>query len=276
MCRVLGVSRSGYYAFCRRRPSRRALANVRILEEIRRVHRENHQTYGSPRVHAELKARGIACGRHRVGRLMRTAGIAAKMRRRYRTTTRARTGARYAPDRVQRNFVASRLHEVWTSDITYIWTSEGWLYLAVVLDLLSRVVVGWATGIRINAELVCDAVRSAIVRYRPHGEVIFHSDRGSQYTSDTLKGFLKEQMVASQITFLQSHGASCYDNAVTESLFHSLKTEWVCFEHYETRRDGHDSVFKYFETFYNRTRRNSSLGYLSPSQKMDNYINEKA
>ena len=233
------------------------------------MHEASHKTYGSPRVHAELRARGIACGRHRVERLMRQANIAAKMRHRYRVTTRQRAGARYAPDRLQRNFVAERPHQVWTSDITYIWTQEGWLYLAVVLDLMSRMVVGWATSARINAELVRDAISVAIARHHPHGEVVMHSDRGSQYTSELLIEFLANQQALSSITFLRSNGASCYDDAVSESFFHSLKSEWVVFEHYETRQDGHDSLFNYIEVFYNRQRRHSSLGYLTPEQKIN-------
>jgi transposase InsO family protein len=270
MCKVLGASRSGYYRFRQHIVRDREIANVRLLHEIRIVHEESHGIYGSPRIFVELQARGISCGRHRVERLMQGAGIVAKICRRYRVTTRARKGAQYCPDRLQRRFDVERVHQVWTSDITYIWTGEGWLYLAVVLDLKSRMVVGWATGERIDALLVCRAVGAAVTRYRPSGEIIFHSDRGSQYTSQALVKFIGEQ----HVKFLQSHGLSCYDNAVTESFFHTLKTESVHFEHYESRLDGHRSLFHYIEVFYNRNRRHSSLGYLTPEEKMQEQLNQ--
>lgn len=220
MCSVLGVSRSGYYAFTRRTPSRRELANVRLLEKIRAAHEESHGIYGSPRIHRVLAKNGISCGRHRVARLMAKEEISARSRKRFRKTTKPRTGARVAPDLVQRHFVAERPHQVWTSDITYIWTMEGWLYLAVVLDLFSRAIVGWATSARIDAALVCQAFDRAFRRQRPWGELITHSDRGGQYTSDMYVNLINAQ----SFTVRLSHGLSCYDNAVTESFFHTLKT----------------------------------------------------
>jgi putative transposase len=232
MCEVLGASRSGYHKFCQGRVSQRVEANVRILEHIKTIHTESRGTYGSPRVHRELKRRGLACGRHRTARLMATAGIVGRARQRFRTTTKQRKSAIASPDLLKRDFSAERPHEVWTSDITYIWTDEGWLYLAVILDLCTRAVVGWATGARIYAELVCSALTRALSRYRPDWNLIMHSDRGSQYTSELFRKLLKKQPVPLE----QSNGLSCFDNAVTESFFHSLKTELVSFERYHSLR----------------------------------------
>ena len=261
MCKVLGVSQSGYYSFAKGEISSRELANRKLLEEIRTVHSTSRETYGSHRVYRELRSKGMACGRHRVARLMAKAGIVARARRRFRITTKTKAGARYAPDQLQRSFTAERPHAVWTSDITYIWTSEGWLYLAVVLDLYSRLIVGWATSARIDASLVCRAVNSALVRYQPGMKVIFHSDRGSQYTSEMVRKLID---VNKHLPLVASHGLSCYDNAISESFFHTLKTELVFFENYKTRQEGHESLFDYIEVFYNRQRLHSSLNYRTP------------
>lgn len=266
MCKVLQASRSGYYAHMQGRVGPRAQANRVLLEEIQAVHAYSRETYGSPRVFEELRARGISCGRHRVARLMAKAGIVARVRRRYRTTTRQRANAKYAPDRLHRSFSAQRPHQIWTSDITYVWTAEGWLYLAVVMDLYSRMIVGWESGGRIDAALVCSALSRALVRHRPTSEVILHSDRGSQYTSETMQTLLARNQPE---PLVPSHGSSCYDNAVTESFFHTLKTEWVHFERYETREEGHRSLFDYIEVFYNRQRRHSSLGYRTPAETQE-------
>lgn len=268
MCRVLMVSRSGYYSFAKGTISLRASANAELLEAIRTSHTNSRETYGSPRVYQDLRRDGKRCGKNRVARLMAKAGIMARMRRRFRVTTRKDPGAQYAPDRLQRSFVAEHPHQIWTSDITYIWTEEGWLYLAIVMDLFSRMIVGWATGGRIDAELVCRAVNTALVRHQPATEVIFHSDRGSQYTSKRLRELLAKNRPA---MFVASQGLSCYDNAVTESFFHTLKTESVHFERYSTRESAHRSLFDYIEIFYNRKRRHSSLGYSTPMEARDSY-----
>lgn len=264
MCSVLEVSRSGYYAFLGRTPSRRQVANERLLERIRLVHAMSHEIYGSPRVHRELVNQGLRCGRHRVARLMARGAISSRCRKRFRKTTQVRRGARVAPDLVQRRFTAGRSHQIWTSDITYIWTMEGWLYLAVVLDLFSRAIVGWATAARIDASLVCQAFRRAFQRHRPVETLITHSDRGSQYTSDMFIDLIKAQ----PFTVQQSHALSCYDNAVTESFFHTLKTEWVPFQDNRTRVEAHANLFRYVEVFYNNQRLHSSLGYLTPAEKL--------
>jgi len=272
MCEVLGVSRSGYHKFCHGRISERAAANVRLLEHIKTIHQESRSTYGSPRVHQELKRRGIACGRHRTARLMANAGLVGRARQRFRTTTRQRKSAPAAPDLLKREFTAEHPHEVWTSDITYIWTDEGWLYLAVILDLCTRAVVGWATSSRIDATLVCAALTRALSRYRPLWEVIMHSDRGSQYTSELFRQLLAKQPVPLE----QSNGLSCFDNAVTESFFHTLKTELVSFEHYRSREEAHRSLFEYIEVFYNNNRLHSSIGYIPPMEKLEEYLRKAA
>jgi transposase InsO family protein len=272
MCRVLMVSRSGYYSFAKGTVSARETENRRLLEAIRTSHTDSRETYGSPRVHQDLIRDGKSCSKNRVARLMAKAGIMARMRRRYRVTTRKDPRARFAPDKLQRSFVAERPHQIWTSDITYIWTDEGWSYLAVVMDLYSRMIVGWATGSRIDAELVCRAVNTALVRHQPATEIIFHSDRGSQYTSNVLRELLATNQPAA---LTASQGLSCYDNAVTESFFHTLKTESVNFERYPTRESAHRSLFDYIEIFYNRQRRHSSLGYSTPMEVRDSYQAEE-
>lgn len=272
MCAVLKVSRSGYYRFRRHLMSAHAKADVSLLEEIRLVHQETRGTYGSPRMHQELNKRGHACGRHRVARLMAKEGIVGKARRRYRTTTRQNPSAKAAPDLLQRTFSALHPHHVWTSDITYIWTDEGWLYLAVVLDVFSRAIVGWATSALINADLVCLAFQRAVWQYRPEPWVIVHSDRGSQYTSRKLRSLLSAQ----EVYFIQSNGLSCYDNAVTETFFHTLKTESLNGERFLTRDEAHQHLFDYIERFYNNRRLHSSLGYRTPREMLLELINNIA
>ncbi len=271
MCTLLNVSRSGFYKFRRHIVSARENANVRLLEEIKAIHQESRETYGSPRIHRELVKNGKPCGRHRVARLMAKEGIVGKIRRRFRTTTRARKGAVPAPDLLKRYFAAVRPHQVWTSDITYIWTNEGWLYLAVILDVFSRAIVGWATSERIDAPLVCTAFQRACWQYRPGLRVILHSDRGSQYTSKVFRKLLAAQPVP----FIQSNGLSCYDNAVTETFFHTLKTESLHFEHFPTRLEAHKHLFDYIEVFYNQKRLHSSLGYCTPREILQGINNKK-
>lgn len=261
MCRVLDVSRSGYYAWVKRLPSKREQANADLMRRIRESFARSKERYGSPRVWQDLRAAGIFCGESRIARLMRLAGLVARARRRFRVTTRPNPAImRYAPDRVQRRFQAARPNQVWTSDITYIWTGEGWLYLAVILDLFSRSVIGWATSSRLKAEIVCEALERALRLRRPEGSLIMHSDRGSQYTSEAVTALLSSR----NPTILVSHAYSCFDNAVTETFFHTLKTELVFWEHYQSRREAHMSIFEYIEIFYNRQRRHSALNGCSP------------
>jgi putative transposase len=272
MCKLLKASRSGFYRFRQHIVSNQETANVRLLEEIKTVHQESLGIYGSPRVHRELNKKGTACGRHRVARLMAKEGIVGKARRRFRVTTRQREGVSCAPDLLERNFTAERPHQVWTSDMTYIWTKEGWLYLAVILDLFSRAIVGWATSQRIDAQLVCTAFQRALGQYRPQSSVIFHSDRGSQYTGNMFRALLAKQSGL----FVQSNGLSCYDNAVTESFFHTLKTESDVLEKFQSRAEVHQHLFDYIEVFYNQKRLHSSLGYHTPVEKLQGINNKKA
>ncbi len=264
MCKVLGVSRSGYYAWVGHVPGDRAEANKELLRHIRSCYHDARGVYGSPRVHQELRRRGIRCGRNRVARLMHQHGIVARQVRRYRCTTRATSRAQYAPDRLQRRFEARRPHEVWTSDITYIWTDEGWLYLTVILDVYSRSIVGWATGTRVNAALVAKALSGALWKTRPRGTIILHSDRGSQYVSSCLS----HTMAGYQPGMVPSHGLSCYDNAITESFFHTLKTESLHNYRLQSRNQAHSLLFDYIEVFYNRHRLHSALGYRPPIEAL--------
>jgi len=260
MCRVLGASRSGFYSWLKRTVSIRKQANLTLLEEIRKHFSASKRTYGSPRIHKALEHRGIACSENRVARLMRADGVKAKAARRFRSTTRVKQGVAYAPDRLQRRFTASRPHEVWTSDITYIRTEEGWLYLAVVLDVFSRAIVGWATSSRINAALVAEAFNCAFNRASPSLQLLFHSDRGSQYVSTVMQELF--ELHKDMITI--SHAWSCYDNAITESFFHTLKGEETNDHHFATRAQARAVLFNYIEVFYNRHRLHSSIGYRAP------------
>lgn len=262
MCEVLHVSRGGYYGWRDRGPSGREQANAGLLDRIRAVYGRSRETYGAPRIHAELQAQGHGCGRHRVARLMRRHGIVAKMTRRFRLTMRAKNNPPPAPNRLQVPFVVRQANRQWVSDLTFIPTRAGWLYLAVVLDVFSRKVIGWAMDLRITSGLVCEAVRMAIQRRRPVPGLIVHSDQGSQYAS-----FEYQRVLTSHgLLCSMSRKGHCYDNAVVESFFHTIKTELVGFEDYHTRDQARASLFEYIEVFYNRLRRHSTLNYRSPVQ----------
>ena len=262
LCRVLGVSRSGFYAWRKRPPSRCQRANEDLLGQITEIHHESHQNYGSPRICQALHQRGISCSRKRVARLMRLHGLRARTKRRFKTTTHSRHGLAVAPDLVQRKFTAPAPNRIWTSDITYVWTREGWVYLAVVLDLYSRLIVGWELSDRLTADLITSALGRALDRRRPESMLVFHSDRGCQYASEEVRSLIDQHHIR------PSMGAtgSCYDNAVTESFFHTLKTELTFFERYETREEARHNIFQYIEVFYNRQRLHSTIGNLSPWQ----------
>jgi len=262
LCRVLGVSRSGFYTWHQGASSARQQANAMLLEEITREHEKSHKRYGSPRIYHALRQRGMACSRKRVARLMRCAHIQAKTKRRFKVTTRSRKGSAGVPDLVQRHFQALTPNTVWTSDITFVWTREGWAYLAVILDLCSRRIVGWELSDRLTADVITTALARAIDRRQPQDELVLHSDRGAQYSSQEVR------TLAQQHGIRLSMGAtgSCYDNAVTESFFHTLKTELVYFERYNTRQQARLSIFQYIEIFYNRQRLHSTIGNISPSE----------
>lgn len=261
MSRVLNVSRSGYYRFIQAMPSLRAKENKRLVDNIKRVHAQSRQTYGSPRVHAQLREQGENCSRKRVARLMKQQGLQAKMRKRFKITTKANPAAKAAPNLLQQDFTAKQPDQRWVADITYVATQEGWLYVAAVLDLFSRRIVGIAMSERMTTELIKAALQQALTHRKPAAGLIHHSDRGSQYTSKAFQTLLCQHNI---ITSMSGRGY-CYDNAAMESFFHSLKTEHIYFEHYLTREEAKKSIFEYVEVFYNRQRRHSTLGYLSPA-----------
>jgi len=260
MCEVLRVSRSGYYLWLDRPESERSKMNQALLSEIRMVHNRSRQTYGSPRVTAELQAQGVGCGENRVARLMAENGIRVKTKRKYRATTDSKHSYRVAPNLLAREFTVDRPNAVWLSDITYIWTSEGWLYLAGVVDLYSRTVVGWSMSHRITRQLTLDAMNQAIGRRRPQPGLLHHSDRGSQYAACDYQDLLRDH----QIICSMSRKGDPWDNAPMESFFGTLKTELIHRQKFTTREDAKTKVFEYIEMFYNRERRHSSLGFKSP------------
>jgi transposase InsO family protein len=271
MCHILDLSRSTYYARRKRPPSFRVKENEALLKKIKDAHKMSRMTYGSPRVTKELRAGGVICGKNRVARLMQNHGIFAKTKRKFRVTTRSKHSLPVAENLLNRRFEAGKPNQVWLSDITYIWTQEGWLYLSAVLDLYNRQVIGWSMGERLNQDLVIEALQQALGRRKPIPGAVFHSDRGSQYAGHAFCSILKQY----QFSQSMSSAGNCYDNAVMESFFHTLKTEVVYFERYHSRAQARQSIFEYIEVFYNRIRRHSSLGYLSPLE-FENRSVEKA
>jgi putative transposase len=260
MCEVLDVSPSGYYVRRGRPPSAREMANRELVKKIKAVYNESHETYGSPRVYRQLKKEGVACGENRVARLMRLLGLRAKQTKQYKTTTKRNKSHPAAPNLLKRDFVAKRPDQKWLTDITYIPTQEGWLYLAAVLDLYSRRIVGWAMLDRMTADLTMAALKMAIRQRQPDLDLIHHSDQGSQYTDGLYQALLKDCGI--QVS-MNSVG-SWYDNAPMESFFGSLKSEWVNHHLYRTRDEARTDIFYYIEAFYNQRRLHSSLDYLSP------------
>jgi transposase InsO family protein len=259
MCRVLDVSRSGYYAWRKREPSQRERENKVLLEQIRGIFKCSRETYGSPRIQAELNAQGIACSRGRVARLMRRNGLKARCRRRYRVTTKVDERHPVATNVLDRDFTAQQPNQKWLADITYIDTQQGWLYLAAVLDVFSRRIVGWSMQKRMTKSLVIDALQMALGQRDTTDDLLHHSDRGSQYTSADYQDLLQ----SCDITVSMSGTGNCYDNAMMESFFATLKSEWVT-HRYATRDLARRDIFEFIEVWYNRQRRHSALGYLSP------------
>lgn len=260
MCRVIGASRSGYYRWKRKPQSKRQKENEKILMEIKESHKNSRRAYGSPRITMDLQAKGMRCSENRVARLMKIHGIAGKAKKKFKATTNSKHNLPVAENLLNQNFVAEKPNTIWVSDITYIATLEGWLYLVVILDLYSRQVVGWAMSNRLTSDFAVKALYQAIGRRRPASGCILHSDRGVQYASADFRNELKAY------GFIQSMSrkGNCYDNAAAESFFHTLKTEHVYDYRYETRTEAIQSVFEYIEMFYNRQRRHSALGYRTP------------
>jgi len=261
MCEVLQVSRAGYYAWLKRKPGKRQEQRMKWIEQIHQAYAAGRRSYGSPRVTNELKDRGAKICENTVAKLMRREGLAAKAKRRYvPQTTDSSHDCPIAPNRLKQDFAASLPNQKWTGDITYIPTDEGWLYLAVVMDLFSRRIVGWSMQPHMKADLTCQALSMAIQSRRPGAGLLHHSDRGVQYACAEYRQKLTEAGIEPSM----SRTGNCYDNAVTESFFGTLKTELVHHEHYATHQQARQSIFEWIEVFYNRQRKHSSLGYLSP------------
>jgi putative transposase len=260
MCKVLAVSSSGYYAWRQRPPSAREMANRELYKKIEAVYNENHGVYGSPRIYWELKDQGLACSENRIARLMRLRGLQAKQSKRFKTTTKRNRAHPAAPNLLKRDFTADRPDQKWLADITYIATLEGWLYLAAILDLHTRRIVGWAMSDRMTSALTMAALKMALLQRQPQASLIHHSDQGSQYTDQAYQALLKDRGIRASM----NGAGSWYDNAPMESFFGTLKSELVHHCVYHTRDEAKADVFYYIESFYNRRRRHSALDYLSP------------
>jgi len=261
LCRVLKVSRTSYHSWFHRKPGKREKENTMLLEEIKRVHEESRKTYGSPRITDSLKDKGYSCSRPRVARLMRKNNIRAKTKRKFKITTNSKHHYPLSPDLVNQDFSAMAPNELWTSDITYIRTKEGWLYLTVILDVFNRQIVGWSMSDRLTTiRTTIPALIHACKHQKPAPGLIFHSDRGVQYASHEFRYYLKKYKIVQSM----SGKGNCYDNAITESFISTLKTELIYFEKYQTRKQAQSSIFEYIEIFYNRKRKHSSLGNKTP------------
>lgn len=262
MCRLLCVSHSGYYDWRDRRPSSRSQENKKLAEKIKEIFGKEKRRSGAKRIAELLRAQGSGVGRHRVARIMRSNGWRARAAKKYKATTNSNHSLPVAPNLLQQNFTALKQDEKWVSDITYVWTEEGWLYLAAVMDLYSRKIVGWALSERMTSTLVIDALQMALWRRKMPIGVIVHSDRGSQYCSYQYQNLLANH----QLICSMSKRGDCYDNAAMESWNHSFKVEAIHGEKFSTRALAKNHIFDYIEVYYNRKRLHSRLGYLSPEQ----------
>ena len=272
LCEVLQVSRTGYYSWRTRGKSARQKEYDSLIPVVQQVHKISQATYGARRISEEVEAHGIPCGRVKAKTLMKLARVSAKQKKKFKVTTDSKHNLPVAPNLVNREFEVAEPDQVYVSDITYIWTSEGWLYLAIVLDLFSRQVVGWSLNSRMSRKLVMDALQMAIWRRRPASGLLFHSDRGSQYCSADFQKMLKQHKMISSM----SRKGNCWDNAVAESFFGSLKTERVFFSNYTTRDEARKDIVDYIEMFYNSRRRHSYLGYVSPKEFEKRQLLKKA
>ena len=263
MCRALRVSPQGYHQWHGRSPRReeRRKAETELKDKVRMAHAKSRRTYGRIRVTKELRDDGVSVGEKRVGRLMQKEGLRAKAAKKFKATTNSKHSQPVAPNTLDRDFTATAPNQKWVGDITYIWTEEGWLYLATVIDLFSRKVVGWSLESRMTAELVCSALQMAVKQRGGAASTLCHFDRGSQYASDVFQALLRRH----GFTCSMSRRGNCWDNAVAESFFHSLKVEAVYGITFRTRDEARRAVFDWIECFYNTSRRHSALGYISPS-----------
>ena len=262
MAEVLTISRSRYYSWLKSPPSEHERRDQELVDIIKQIFREKRGVYGSPRIHKELKSQDQRCSRKRVARIMRENGLRALQKRRFKVTTDSGHTHPVAPNLVKRQFIVESPNRVWVSDITYIWTMEGWLYLCIIIDLYSRKAVGWSMDSRITVELTIDALSMAFMHRNPTEGLVFHSDRGVQYAAELFRKRLSEfKMVQSM-----SRKGDCWDNACAESFFATLKTEEVFHRSYKTRDEARRSIFEYIAVFYNRQRRHSFLDYISPEE----------
>jgi len=271
LCRALEVTRSGFYAWQDRDPSEQQIDDAKLGVEIAAIHKASGETYGSPRILTELQAKGLQVSRKRVARLMRELGIRSRRKRRFKATTDSGHQLPVAENVLDRKFEVDAPNVAWVTDITYVWTDEGWLYLAAILDLFSRRVVGLAMSERIDRALALEALSVAVGRRTPDPGLLHHSDRGSQYASNDYQGALAEQGIVSSM----SRKGNCWDNAVAESFFATLKTECIHGRRFATRAEAREAIFHFVEIFYNRTRRHSTLGYVSPMEFEMKFVEEK-
>ena len=260
LCEIFNVCRSAYYDWCTRLPSRHQQEDEKLATKIKNSHENSRQLYGARRIQDDLKDEGFVVSKARVGRLMKREGLHSKRRNNFKITTNSNHNFPISPDLLQRNFAVEQPDRAYVSDITYIWTSEGWLYLAITIDLFSRLVVGWSLSSRMFAKLVADALNMAITTRNPEPGLIHHSDRGSQYASGAFRAILNEYGFKGSM----SRKGDCWDNSVAESFFKTLKTELIYDQHYATREEARLDIFEYIEVYYNRQRKHSSNGYLSP------------
>ncbi len=264
MCRVLDVSVSGYYQWTQRSESNRSIETKKVKEAIKRIHKENREIYGSPRIAICLQEQGFQCSRPRTARLMKSMGIRSKVSKKFKVTTDSNHKKPIAHNLLDQVFKADFINDAWTSDLTYVWTGSGWLYLTVIMDLYNREIIDHSFSKRMTAETTVNpALDMALMHRRPDRGVVIHSDRGIQYAS---KSFRKKLEKHGLIQSMSGKG-NCYDNAVTETFFKTLKTELVYSEHYRTREEARHSLFEYIEVFYNRKRKHSTLGYKGTSKK---------
>jgi putative transposase len=262
MCRLLQLSRSGFYAWQCRPESRRTREDRSLLSRIEAIHRETREAYGTVKTWKELRAQGVPCGRNRVGRIRKQAGIEAKRKRRFRVTTQSRHSFPIAGNVLGRRFTADQPDRIWVGDITFIPTQAGWLYLAVLLDLYARRVVGWAMSQSIDSNLVTEALQMALARRRPKPGLVHHTDQGRQYAA----GSYRQWLSAHGIEASMSRKGDCFDNACAESFISTLKNELVHHVQFKTREEARTAIFEYIEVFYNRQRLHQTLGYLSPAE----------
>ncbi len=260
MCRVLGVARSGYYAWCSRKPSERHQRQAELDRQVAQAYSARKGRSGAPRLYLDLRETGLPCNRKTVSASMQRQGLRARAARKFKATTNSRHSLPVAENLLKQDFTATMSNQKWVGDITYLHTEEGWLYLAVIIDLYSRMVIGWAMSKRMTADLACDALRMALWRRKQPAGVIVHSDRGSQYCSSAYQSLIR----AHHLRCSMSAKGNCYDNACAESFFHSLKVECIHGERFRTRVQMRETVFEYIEVDYNRQRRHSTLGHISP------------